>query len=102
MNTALALTIYNEALQQANNHFLDWEQRTVEDIVARPYRTPTVDEVQAVLDSEGFEELKGQVSAMDVITMAAGASDNERKAFDGISFFDDLTMGDEGEDYDFF
>ncbi len=102
MNTALALTIYDEALQKANDHFLDWDQRTAEDIAAKPYRTPTLDEVQAVLDADGFEDLKGKVSAQDVMFMAERASDNERGAFDGISIFDYLTVGGEGEDYDFF
>lgn len=102
MNTALALTIYDEALREANDHFLDWESRTAEDISAKPYRVPTLDEVQAVLDGEDFMELKGKVSAQDVILMAEGASHNERAAFYGISLFDDLTMGGEEEHFDLF
>lgn len=100
MNTALALTIYDEALKEANDHFLDWDSRTAEDIAAKPYRTPTLDEVQAVLDSDGYETLKGHVTAQDVMLMAEGASRNERAAFAGISFFDDLTLGGGEEHFD--
>lgn len=102
MNTTLALTIYDEALRQTNDHFQGFQDRSLEDLLAEPYKTPSAEDVQAVLDSDDFKELKGDVEAFDVIFAAENASREERAALDGLSIFDSLyPRGDDGESLDF-
>lgn len=102
MNTALALSIYDEALRNANNGFIGFQDRTLEDLIENPYRTPTQEDVQAVLDSEGYEELKGKVDAFEVIFEAENASDEARSDYDALSIFDSMyPRSDEGGSLDF-